>query len=160
MSERGAGGILQDEEEKVPRGSYKEDENCEQHPSSSHGTTTVHVFQGDEDESVRCYEILMHPEDPVVVVPISHQSLRKGKAFLGNIIALVRPKSTMTNDGYKVVIRYHAVVDEKHPFELYALEVHSPFSRRIVRKQTFHFREFQDRVTQGLDNSTLACRIR
>ena len=49
--------------------------------------------------------------------------------------------------GYKVGIRYHTMVDEKDPFELYAVEVHSPFSKRILKRQTQQFKDLHDKVS-------------
>ena len=40
---------------------------------------------------------------------------------------------------YKVQIRYHTLVDEKYPFVLYGVEVHSPYSKAIVTKRYNHF---------------------
>lgn len=33
---------------------------------------------------------------------------------------------------FKVQIKRHAIIDEKAPFILYAVEVHSPYSKRII----------------------------
>ena len=33
---------------------------------------------------------------------------------------------------YRVQIKRHAIIDEKAPFILYAVEVHSPYSKRII----------------------------
>ena len=41
--------------------------------------------------------------------------------------------------GFKVEIKRHAIIDEKAPFLLYAVEVHSPFSKKIVFKRYNHF---------------------
>lgn len=40
---------------------------------------------------------------------------------------------------YLVRIVHHTIVDEKNPFLIYAVEVHSSFSKRIVLKQFQHF---------------------
>ena len=37
------------------------------------------------------------------------------------------------------MIKRHAVIDEKSPFILYAVEVHSPYSKRVIQKRYNHF---------------------
>ena len=40
---------------------------------------------------------------------------------------------------YWAQLRYHTIVDEQSPFVLYALEVHSPYSKNIATKRYNHF---------------------
>ena len=40
---------------------------------------------------------------------------------------------------YWAQLRYHTLVDERAPFVLYALEVHSPYSNNIATKRYNHF---------------------
>jgi hypothetical protein len=37
-------------------------------------------------------------------------------------------------EGYSVELKYHVMVDEREPFALYAVEIHSAYSRRILKK--------------------------
>lgn len=42
----------------------------------------------------------------------------------------------------QVVIDQHTIVDESSPFPLYAIEVHSSFSKQVISKQIENFKLF------------------
>jgi hypothetical protein len=56
---------------------------------------------------------------------------------------------------YWAQLRYHTLVDEQAPFVLYALEVHSPYSKNIATKLYNHFATLHAQLSSQYRDQTV-----
>jgi len=63
-----------------------------------------------------------------------HKPLAKVRAIINRQVIVDPKNKTIGSSGYQILIKNHAIIDEQDPFVLYAIEVHSSFSRRILKK--------------------------
>lgn len=56
---------------------------------------------------------------------------------------------------YWAQLRYHTIVDEKSPFVLYALEMHSPYSKNIATKRYNHFATLHAQLSSQYRDQTV-----